>query len=92
MSDSVTPSSGSSAGKDATRSSKKSAAPKKKGLFARIQLFFKQVIGELKKVVRPTRKELGNLFVTVIVFVAIVMAFVALLDLAFGRLVFWVFG
>lgn len=62
------------------------------GLFARIRLFFKQVAGELRKVVRPSRKELVNLFVTVLVFVAIIMLFVSLLDLAFSEIVFRVFG
>ncbi|MBM9433819.1 preprotein translocase subunit SecE [Flaviflexus sp. JY899] len=62
------------------------------GLWARIKLFFRQIIGELKKVVRPTRKELGNLFVTVVVFVVIIMAIVALLDVLFGELAFVIFG
>lgn len=65
---------------------------KKLGLFARIRLFFRQVIGELKKVVRPTRKELGQLFLTVLVFVAIMMVIVTVVDIAFGELVFKVFG
>ncbi|WP_182353750.1 preprotein translocase subunit SecE [Flaviflexus huanghaiensis] len=63
-----------------------------KSLWARIKLFFRQIIGELRKVVRPTRKELWNLFVTVLVFVAIIMAIVALLDVMFGELAFLIFG
>nr|WP_241698372.1 preprotein translocase subunit SecE [Flaviflexus huanghaiensis] len=55
-------------------------------------MFFRQIIGELRKVVRPTRKELWNLFVTVLVFVAIIMAIVALLDVMFGELAFLIFG
>ena len=47
---------------DASRSPK---SEKKLGLVARIKLFFRQIIGEMKKVVTPTRKELGTLFVTV---------------------------
>ncbi|MDO5724387.1 MAG: preprotein translocase subunit SecE [Flaviflexus sp.] len=74
------------------RSARARTDNKNRGLIARIKLFFKQVAGELKKVVRPTRKELGQLFLTVIVFVAVVMAFVGIIDLAFGELVFKVFG
>jgi preprotein translocase subunit SecE len=62
------------------------------GLFARIALFFRQIIGELKKVVRPTRAELFRYIAVVLVFVAIVMAFVVLVDLGVGKLVGLVFG
>jgi preprotein translocase subunit SecE len=33
-------------------------AKAKRGFFARIALFFRQVVSELRKVVRPTRSEL----------------------------------
>ncbi len=69
-----------------------SGATKKRGLFARIALFVRQVIAELKKVVRPTRNELFTFFVVVIVFVLAIMAYVGLIDLGFGRLALWVFG
>ena len=64
----------------------------KAGFFARIALFVRQVIGELKKVVAPTRKELINYTLVVLVFVVIMMLIVTLLDLAFGTGVAWVFG
>ncbi|MDP9984515.1 preprotein translocase subunit SecE [Pseudarthrobacter oxydans] len=64
----------------------------KAGFFARIALFVRQVIGELKKVVAPTRKELINYTLVVLVFVVIMMLIVTLLDLAFGTAVGWVFG
>jgi preprotein translocase subunit SecE len=60
--------------------------------FARIALFVRQVIGELKKVVTPTRKELLSFTVVVLVFVVIMMALVWGLDQVFGWLVLWVFG
>ncbi len=69
-----------------------SGGTKKRGLFARIALFVRQVIAELKKVVRPTRNELFTFFVVVIVFVLAIMAYVGLIDLGFGRLALWVFG
>ena len=39
------------------------------GLFARIALFFRQVVAELRKVVRPTRTELITYTSVVLVFV-----------------------
>lgn len=67
----------------------KSSGP---GFFARIAIFLRQVIGEMKKVVTPTRKELINYTIVVLVFVVIVMSIVTVLDLGFGKLVLWVFG
>jgi preprotein translocase subunit SecE len=64
----------------------------RRGLFARIALFVRQVVAELKKVVRPTRSELVTYTSVVLVFVAVVMAFVTLVDLGIGKLTFWVFG
>ncbi|MPV36496.1 preprotein translocase subunit SecE [Georgenia subflava] len=65
---------------------------KERGFFGRIVLFVRQVIAELKKVVRPTRNELVTYFSVVLVFVLAIMAFVGLLDLTFGQLVLWIFG
>jgi preprotein translocase subunit SecE len=55
-------------------------------------LFLRQVVAELKKVVRPTRNELLTYFSVVLVFVCAVMTYVSLLDFGFGKLVLWVFG
>ncbi len=55
-------------------------------------LFYRQVVAELRKVVWPTQQQVVTYFVAVLVFVAVVMAMVSLLDLGFGKLVFWVFG
>ena len=41
----------------------------KKGLFARIALFFRQVVAEMRKVVWPTRNELITYTIVVLVFV-----------------------
>ena len=62
------------------------------GLFARIARFVRQVVAELKKVVRPTRAELVRYTSVVMVFVGVVMAFVTAIDLGIGSLVAWVFG
>jgi len=53
--------------------------------------FYRQVVAELRKVVYPTREQLTTYFIVVMVFVVIMMAIVAGLDLAFGRLAFEVF-
>lgn len=71
------------------RPAKKGAKP---GFFARIALFVRQVIGELKKVVAPTRQELVNYTLVVLVFVIIMMVIVTVLDLAFGSAIGWIFG
>jgi len=56
----------------------------KRGFFARIALFFRQVIDELRKVVTPTRSELLNYTLVVLGFVLVVMLLVAGLDFLFG--------
>jgi len=73
------------------RSSSTKDAPGR-GLFARLALFLRQIVAELKKVVRPTRSELTTYTTVVVVFVLVVMAFVTLLDLGIGRVTLWVFG
>lgn len=60
--------------------------------FARIALFVRQVFGELRKVVTPTRRELFSFTAVVLVFVVIMMALVWGLDQVFGWVVLWVFG
>ncbi len=59
---------------------------------ARSSDFIREVVAELQKVIWPTRKELLTYTTVVIVFVAIVMSFVAGLDVGFARLMFLVFG
>jgi preprotein translocase subunit SecE len=57
-----------------------------------VRLFFRQVIAELRKVVRPTRSELITYTTVVLVFVLAVMTYVSFLDFGLGRLVLWAFG
>ena len=63
-----------------------------RGRLARVSLFYRQVIAELRKVIWPTRKELVTYTTVVLAFVLLVMAYVSVLDVGFGRLVFAVFG
>ena len=54
--------------------------------------FYRQVVAELRKVVWPTRNQLVTYFWVVLIFVLVLMSLVSVLDLAFGKLVFAVFG
>ncbi|ANZ17904.1 preprotein translocase subunit SecE [Streptomyces noursei] len=64
----------------------------KKGPFARLALFYRQVIAELRKVVWPTRSQLSSYTTVVIVFVAIIIGLVTVIDLGINRVVGYVFG
>ena len=60
--------------------------------FAKIWIFLKQVLSEMRKVVWPTRSELVNYSIVVFVFVVILTAIVAGLDIGFAKLTLLVFG
>ncbi len=64
----------------------------RRGPFARVSLFIRQVFIELRKVVTPTRRELFGYTGVVLVFVCIMMALVYGLDEGFSFLVNWLFG
>ena len=55
-------------------------------------LFFRQMVGELRKVIWPTRKELVTYTVVCIVFVVFMVIIVTSLDYGFTKLVFELFG
>ena len=59
---------------------------------ARLRLFIKQILDELRKVVPPTRSELLNYTAVVIVFVTVIMALVSALDYGFSKLIALAFG
>jgi len=63
-----------------------------RGPIARILLFIRQVLGELKKVTRPTWAELRNYTFVVLGFVIVVMMIIVLFDWAFAALVVWGFS
>jgi preprotein translocase subunit SecE len=62
------------------------------GLFDRLGRFFREVVSELRKVIWPTRKELLTYTSVVVVFVAVILTVVGLLDLGFAKAVLFVFG
>ena len=64
----------------------------KLGFFGRINLFYRQVVAELRKVVWPTRKQLTTYTAVVLVFVGSIIAVVSALDVVVTKVVFWVFG
>ena len=62
------------------------------GVPARLSLYLRQVVAELRKVIWPSRNELTHYTTVVLVFVLAMIALLSVLDYAFGRLMFWVFG
>jgi preprotein translocase subunit SecE len=54
--------------------------------------FYRQVVAELRKVVWPTQQQLVTYLIVVLVFVLVMIAYVSVLDVAFGKAVFAVFG
>jgi len=58
----------------------------------RVQLFFRETIGELKKVTWPTRREAWYLTLVVLVVMAGMGAFLGLLDFIFSRLFALILG
>jgi preprotein translocase subunit SecE len=69
-----------------------SRQPRSGGRIRNIGTFYKQVVAELRKVIWPTRKELVTYTTVVVAFVLIMVAVVAVFDLAFGKAVLAVFG
>ena len=59
---------------------------------ARLSLFYRQVVAELRKVIWPTRKELVTYTTVVIVFVLVVIAYVTSLDYVFAQAILGIFG
>jgi preprotein translocase subunit SecE len=64
----------------------------KKGPMARLALFYRQVVAELRKVVWPTRSQLSTYTTVVIVFVIIIIGLVSVIDYGFTKAVQYVFG
>jgi preprotein translocase subunit SecE len=60
--------------------------------FAAVALFVRQILDELRKVVRPTRHELVTYTTVVIFFVSTVMMYVWGLDQLIVRLISFLFG
>jgi preprotein translocase subunit SecE len=59
--------------------------------FGAISLFVRQILDELRKVVRPTGPELVRYTTVVVVFVLVIMGIVSVLDFGWSKLVTWAF-
>jgi len=70
----------------------KADAAKTRNPIQRIVLFVRQVLAELSKVTKPTRKELINYTGVVLAFVAVVMVIISALDWLFLNVVTFVFA
>ncbi|MEW2219916.1 preprotein translocase subunit SecE [Streptomyces sp. NPDC006990] len=79
---------GSSEGKKPRKGGKRA----KKGPLARLGLFYRQIIAELRKVVWPTRQQLSTYTSVVIVFVVIIIALVFVIDYGLTEVMKHVFG
>ncbi|WP_431843368.1 preprotein translocase subunit SecE [Calidifontibacter indicus] len=77
---------------DTSTASARDTEQSSKGFFGRILLFFKQVISEIRKVVRPTRDELTQYTTVVLIFIVFIMLFVVGLDWVFNHVINFVFG
>lgn len=65
---------------------------RKGNIFARIALYVRQIVDEMRKVVWPTRNELVQYTIVVLIFLCIVMAYILGVDELFKRLVDWLFS
>jgi len=61
-------------------------------IFARIAMFFREVVAELRKVIWPTRKELLTYTTVVVVFVTIMVIVTSGLDYLVAKAVLWTFA
>lgn len=79
---------------DAVRASgaKKPSSTEKKSFFARVALFVRQVVAELRKVSTPTRAELIQYTGVVLAFLVVMMAFITVVDMGVGKFMLWLFG
>jgi preprotein translocase subunit SecE len=77
---------------DDAKAKKKRGKRGKKGPFARAALFYRQIVAELRKVVWPKRGDLLSYTSVVIVFVALMIGIVTVVDYGFTQLVKYVFG
>jgi preprotein translocase subunit SecE len=76
----------------ARRSASGGGRDKKPAYPARVALYNRQVVSELRKVIWPTRQELITYTIVSITFVTGMVAFVGLLDYLFTKLIFSMFG
>lgn len=74
------------------RKKTKKPAAESNNPIVRIWVFLQQVVSELKKVIWPSRRDIVVYTIVVLVFVAVMTAFIFGLDLGFAKAVLWLFG
>ncbi|EFV12136.1 preprotein translocase subunit SecE [Segniliparus rugosus] len=74
------------------KKAKRASGGRSRNPFAVVVQFFREVIAELSKVIWPQRRQMVSYTVIVIIFVAVVVSFVALLDIGFAKLALWLLG
>ncbi|MBS9534952.1 preprotein translocase subunit SecE [Mycobacterium sp. M1] len=79
------------AGKKAKKAKKKATGPSRNPIVFVLN-YLKQVVGELRKVIWPNRKQMITYTAVVLVFLVFMVALVAGADYGFARLVMLVFG
>ena len=79
------PASGSQISGGNTMADNKVKKPKKERKSGRIKQFFKEVMGELKKLSWPSKKDMVSYTLTVIAFIAVMAIVIYVLDLAFSE-------
>lgn len=64
----------------------------KGSLLSRLSRFIREVVAELRKVIWPTRRQMVTYTLVVLVFVSVMVAYVAGLDYVFAQGVLFLFG
>jgi len=75
-----------------TAKAAKSADGARLNPFAFVWNYLKQVVGELRKVIWPNRKQMVTYTTVVLVFLAFMVALIGGVDLGLAKLVAWIFG
>ena len=83
---------GSSPAKGTATATRDLSREKKLSLLARLRRFLREVVAELRKVIWPARNQMVTYTIVVIVFVVVMVALTALLDVLFAKGVLAVFG
>lgn len=54
--------------------------------------YLKQVVAEMRKVIWPSRREMVNYTIVVIVFLVFMVALIGTMEIGLAKLVLWIFG
>ncbi|SDO97073.1 preprotein translocase subunit SecE [Nakamurella panacisegetis] len=83
---------GTTAAKGAATRARDTGRDSRGSLFARLRRFLREVVAELRKVIWPARNQMVTYTIVVIVFVVVMVALTAGLDLLFAKGVLTIFG